>query len=361
MANRSRTSPHRSEWLAKIGAAYTSFVALVLFTISCASLARSGSPDAGTSLRTVTDKYTAWFFRGQTDSLWSHVSDQGRRRWPIADSLGRLQRDVTGVLTGFDRVLRDSVSRTDTLVTVTRFGINSRDGVTYYLRFRLTPGDHRISAIGAQDAGVAAETPYINYRTKARLRLPFDGPWVVFWGGRTVAENYHAAYATQRFAMDLIPVADSAVFARVMRGEATKLSDYSCFGYPVLAAGDGVVVVTVDSVPDNQPGVLPAHESWGNRVVIDHGTGEFSLLLHLKQGSVRVRPGQRVTSGEVVGACGNSGRITNPALHYDLVTRPVEGRNTFSLPAQFRRYEANGKTVERGEPSRWQRIRAIER
>jgi murein DD-endopeptidase MepM/ murein hydrolase activator NlpD len=91
--------------------------------------------------------------------------------------------------------------------------------------------------------------------------------------------------------------------------------------------------------------------------VLDHGTGEFSMFDHLKQGSVPVRPGARVAAGAVVGACGNSGRVTHPALHYDLLTRPAEGRGTFSLPAQFLDYTANGTPVARGEPHRWQRIR----
>lgn len=180
----------------------------------------------------------------------------------------------------------------------------------------------------------------------------------MFWGGRTVAENYHAAYATRRFALDLIPAADSAVFARAMRGEATRLEEFACFGHPVLAPAAGVVVTAVDSVADHAPGTVPPFVGWGNHVVLDHGTGEFSLFDHLRQGSVPVRPGARVAAGAVVGACGNSGRATHPALHYDLLTRPAEGRGTFSLPAQFLDYVANGTPVARGEPHRWQRIRS---
>jgi hypothetical protein len=44
----------------------------------------------------------------------------------------------------------------------------------------------------------------LGYRTKTPLRLPFTGEWFVVWGGRTVAENYHAATRDQRFAYDLV-------------------------------------------------------------------------------------------------------------------------------------------------------------
>ena len=304
-----------------------------------------------------TDRYTQWLFAGATDSLWAHLSERGRRRWPAPDSLAAFRRQIVAVVTGFDAVLADSVVRTDTLVTVTRYGVNRRDGATYYVRFRLTPGDDRIAGIGAQDAGVAAETPYSGYRTRTPLRLPFAGDWMVIWGGRTVDENYHAAYPTQRFAMDLAPAADSAVFARALRGESVRLEDFTCFGHLVLAPAAGVVVTAVDTVPDHPAGTLPPFAGCGNHVVIDHGTGEFSMFDHLKQGSVPVRPGARVAAGDAVGACGISGRANFPGLHYDLLTRPAEGRATFSLPAQFLDYTADGSPVARGEPRRGQRVR----
>jgi hypothetical protein len=339
-------------------------VAFVAVWTACAPRARpaGGAPSAGRAgadrVSAATDRYTRWLFAGATDSLWGQLSERGRRRWPTPDSLAAFRRGIVAVITGFDSVLADSVVRTDTLVTATRYGINARDGATYYLRFRLTPGDERVAGIGAQDAGVAAVTPYLGHRTRTPLRLPFAGEWMVIWGGRTVAENYHSAYPTQRFAMDLAPAADSAVFARALRGEPVRLEEFACFGHPVLAPAAGVVVTAVDTVPDHPAGTLPPFTGWGNHVVIDHGTGEFSMFDHLKQGSVPVRPGARVAAGAVVGACGISGRANYPGLHYDLLTRPSEGRGTYSLPAQFLDYTADGTLVARGEPHRGQRIRA---
>jgi len=42
----------------------------------------------------------------------------------------------------------------------------------------------------------------------------------------------------------------------------------------------------------------------GNHVTIDHGNGEFSLLLHMKPGSVTVKKGDRVSQGQEIGAIG---------------------------------------------------------
>lgn len=42
-------------------------------------------------------------------------------------------------------------------------------------------------------------------------------------------------------------------------------------------------------------------------MLIDHGNGEYSLYAHLKQGSVAVKPGQRMARGERIGGTGMSG------------------------------------------------------
>jgi murein DD-endopeptidase MepM/ murein hydrolase activator NlpD len=43
------------------------------------------------------------------------------------------------------------------------------------------------------------------------------------------------------------------------------------------------------------------------------------MFAHLEHGSVRVRRGQRVALGEVLGALGNSGQTTAPHLHFQVM------------------------------------------
>ena len=129
---------------------------------------------------------------------------------------------------------------------------------------------------------------------------------------------------------------------RLYRTDGATPDDWFGFGAPVLAVADGVVVETHDGMPDNRKGGPPAFTQaeimrnlklfLGNRVLLDHGNGEFSVFAHLQDGSVRVKPGQRVKRGEQIGAMGMSGDAFLVHLHYQLQSGPgfEEG-----LPAYF--------------------------
>jgi murein DD-endopeptidase MepM/ murein hydrolase activator NlpD len=68
--------------------------------------------------------------------------------------------------------------------------------------------------------------------------------------------------------------------------------------------------------------------------VIDHGNGEFSMIAHLQKGSVRVKPGDTVRQGQVVGLMGNSGDTSGPHVHYQLQSGPDWERSD-ALPSNF--------------------------
>jgi murein DD-endopeptidase MepM/ murein hydrolase activator NlpD len=76
----------------------------------------------------------------------------------------------------------------------------------------------------------------------------------------------------------------------------------------------------------------------GNYVLIDHLNGEYSLLAHLKQGSITVQKEEIVDQGQDIGQIGFSGS-TGPwvHLHYELRTG-VDLRTAKGLPAYFRRF-----------------------
>lgn len=83
-------------------------------------------------------------------------------------------------------------------------------------------------------------------------------------------------------------------------------------GTPVTAPGDGVVILAA-----SRPFTLE-----GRLLMIDHGAGLNSALLHLSRIDVSV--GQRVRQGQVVGLSGATGRVSGPHLHWGLRWRDAK-------------------------------------
>ena len=81
--------------------------------------------------------------------------------------------------------------------------------------------------------------------------------------------------------------------------------DFSAnIGTPVYATGDGRVIK------------VGWESGYGKIIKIDHGFGYVTWYAHLNNYKVRV--GQRVVRGEVIGEVGNTGKSTGPHLHYEV-------------------------------------------
>lgn len=200
-----------------------------------------------------------------------------------------------------------------------------------------------------------AESKYLDYQTKTQLRFPLTGEWTIYQGGRSVYDNYHAAYLDERFAYDILRIRPDG---RAAANDITKLEDYFGFGQPVVAPAAGKVVAAVDQYDDNpisKP--IPGSPKQGNNVVLDHGNGEFSMFGHLKRGSVKVKAGDEVKPGQQIALVGNSGNSPVPHLHYHLQTTP-EWFKGDGLPTPFRNLTVNGKKVASAEPVRGDVVKA---
>lgn len=154
--------------------------------------------------------------------------------------------------------------------------------------------------------------PHAGYRQHARLRLPFDGTWWVFWGGATERQNYHALSLDQRHAWDILVWRNGGTH----RGDGKRLEDYWAFNRPVLAPADARVVEVADGLRDNAPGHMDPQHAAGNHVILDLGHGEYALIAHMRHGSITVTVGDRVRAGQTIGRCGNSGNTSEPHVHF---------------------------------------------
>ncbi len=196
-----------------------------------------------------------------------------------------------------------------------------------------------------------AEGRFAGYKDTAKLKLPFEGEWLVYYGGRTPFENIYAGSDDQRFALDFVYTKNGRLFSGA-GGIGSKNEDYYCFGQPILAAADGTVVKAEGGYDDAAPGKPTGDPGDGNIVEISHGNGETSVINHLKQNSLKVKLQDKVKRGDVIAECGNSGAGVVPHLHYQL-----QKSAGAVLPAQFTDYIADAKPVASGEPTRGQFVK----
>ena len=151
--------------------------------------------------------------------------------------------------------------------------------------------------------------------TKNKYIMPVKEEWFIFWGGTNELINYHYAYASQRYAYDLVIMKDGQSY----KNTPTHNENYYAFNKEVVAPADGQVVKVVDNIADNVPGEMNESQPVGNYVVIEHQNNEYSMLAHFKQHSIQVKVGENIKQGQVVGLCGNSGNSSEPHIHFQVM------------------------------------------
>jgi len=136
-------------------------------------------------------------------------------------------------------------------------------------------------------------------------------------------------FLAQRYAIDFIRVdlaaADSGEDA-ILRGDPSDNASYFTYGNPILAVAPGRIVAMRDTVAENVPTEpLPPADidsAAGNYVIERFEDGRFALYAHIQTKGVKVKVGDRVARGQVLGLVGNTGNSTAPHLHFHVMDRP---------------------------------------
>lgn len=214
------------------------------------------------------------------------------------------------------------------------------------------------------------------------VQVPVAGRWMALNGPGTKVPSHVHSHA-QTYAIDLKcdPLQDEAdspaapPFRRLWPfGRRPRL--YPSFGMPVLAPADGVVVATASRQRDHLsrmslPGFAylfvegfirslgrPCH-LWGNYILLDLGKGVYAGHAHLRRGSLRVAVGDRVTAGQQMAECGNSGNSSEPHLHFQLMDGP-DVMTAHGLPFEWR-YRDDDGMEQTGVPEDFAHVQALSR
>lgn len=156
-------------------------------------------------------------------------------------------------------------------------------------------------------------------------------------------------FTAQRFAIDWEQLDEQG---RIYVGDPKLPSSYFIYGKPIYAVASGTVVAAVDGLPDSPPGALPAslpiEQADGNHVVLDLGGGRFALFAHMAPGSVRVRAGDSVSAGQLLGLVGTSGNSSEPHLHFHVMDGPSPLASN-GLPYLLKGFSASQRGVSTAE------------
>lgn len=162
----------------------------------------------------------------------------------------------------------------------------------------------------------------VQTRKPVEIAPPLDGPnWLDANGCCAMTAHRMAVSPLNgEFAIDFVQLTGGRLFA----GDQKKVESYPYFGADVHAGADGPVVAVRDGLPEQTPGVsptgLPLDRYGGNHVVEDIGDGNYAFYAHLQTGSVKVKPGDQLTSGQTIGLLGNSGNTDAPHLHFHVMS-----------------------------------------
>ena len=205
-------------------------------------------------------------------------------------------------------------------------------------------------------------------RAPVAVRCPVEGRWIPVNSPADKVPSHGTHELGQTFAIDLVYAPDpDSEWKPIASGRiASRPERFPAFGRPVTAPADGVVVqvcgwqrdhlsrnsrlaylyMLVEGMIFRQALSLLTLSGGrfvlGNHVVLDVGDGTYAVLAHLRRGSVRVRKGQRVQAGDLLGEVGNSGNSSEPHLHFHLMDGPrhiIAAGVPFAFP-----YESDGES-----------------
>ena len=223
-----------------------------------------------------------------------------------------------------------------------------------YMWVSLAPGDkplsisHKLYFEGQQTAleGARSEISYaapivISPPVYGNGWLSAEGPYNFNHHRRAIIPLMGKEYVPERYAIDWIKYGPNG---KIYKTDGATVEDYYAYGQEIHAVADGEIVDTKDGIPNNVPFDVPATSvGWaaGNLVTEQIGNGTYAYYVHMIPGSLRVKIGDKVKTGDVLGLLGSTGISGAPHLHFHLGDTK-DPLFTNGLPYVFNSYEWDG-------------------
>lgn len=204
----------------------------------------------------------------------------------------------------------------------------------YILKFRTT-NTLRIEEVLIQHYS-PEKNLYLHQNSKNRFRNTYYFPVSLpFWGNWNITQGHSGSITHQaewKHAWDF-EIKDET--NKTYCNAGVNNEDFYSFNKPIIAPAEGIVEEVVNSIDDNKIGDVNLNENWGNTIIIKHTPTLYSKLSHLKKDSIKVNIGDFVKKGEIIAACGNTGRSPEPHLHFQFQATPYIGSATLEFPISY--------------------------
>jgi murein DD-endopeptidase len=129
----------------------------------------------------------------------------------------------------------------------------------------------------------------------------------------------------QRYAIDWIQLGNDG---NSFSDDKHKNSSYFAWDQPIHAVADGKIIEAKDGIPENIPEsgklavTITSDTLAGNFIIEDLDNGHYAAYAHLRPGTLKVKVGDTVRAGDVIGHLGNSGNSSEPHLHFQVCDAP---------------------------------------
>jgi murein DD-endopeptidase MepM/ murein hydrolase activator NlpD len=294
--------------------------------------------------KTIADKFEQHYNNDKYDSIFSMFDANMQKALPLEQTIEFLSgvKVQAGQITKrqFIKYANGSVAVYKTNFEKTLLALNiSLDGNSKINGFSIRP--------------YTDETQPKLLRNSTKLILPFKDEWTVFWGGDTKEQNYHVSTPAQKNAFDIM-ITDAKGNSYKTDGKTNE--DYYAFGKELIAPCDGEIVLVVDGVKDNTPGQMNTFNVGGNMVIIKTANNEFLVFCHFKHQSIKVKEGQKIKQGELLGLCGNTGNSSEAHLHFHI--QNIEDQTTATgAKCYFEKLFVNGQVKQDYSPIKNDKIK----
>jgi hypothetical protein len=164
---------------------------------------------------------------------------------------------------------------------------------------------------------------------------------------RAILFDKGEAYLAQRYAIDWVRCRIVNGVGTTWSGPEDKNSSYLCYDAPIYSMTSGTVTEVLNGIPENVPhsGKMAIDVNLvnaGGNHLSSISVMVFMRFTHsMRPGTIKVKVGDEVKAGDILGRVGNSGNSTEPHLHEHIVNQPsfLAGQG---VPYEFERFQASG-------------------